>query len=291
MIGFLTDPVATRNMSKEDAMELVFLYDKYDFHTGIKLCDEVLSSMFYKNEQEFKERMNNLELLDRCVQVIVLSYEKSLKKTLANGMIWLETFFYDYEPECLILTADHIRKLMPIIACCNDDDDDANAFKVQKAIENRFQLDLRKIDFTSPMFPEFFIAKIQLTVARNTTLKLVNQIEISNCAQVVAGIYKAGIEEDTNHCMYYKVVGENHRIMLKKNEVGDWSIGNDNGYHDEELFMCKGSRCETLPPKTGWERIDDDSRNSGKTPSVDQHNLPIFTYYHNSPSGSTEIDI
>lgn len=91
MIVFLTDPVATRNMSKEDAMELVFLYDKYDFHTGIKLCDEVLSSMFYKNEQEFKERMNNLELLDRCVQVIVLSYEKSLKKTLANGMIWLET--------------------------------------------------------------------------------------------------------------------------------------------------------------------------------------------------------
>ena len=66
------------------------------------------------------------------------------------------------------------------------------------------------------------------------------------------------------------------------NEVGDWTISEDLSDGDVvPLFICKGNRCATLPPKIGWERTD--GRINGK--------LPVISYYHKSSSARTEIDI
>ena len=261
MVMFVTDSVAARGMTKEDAIELVILYDKYDFHTGLKLCDTILCSMFYHNEEAFKTHMHDMELLDRCVQVVVLSHEKNLKETLENGLIWLQQLFYeDYEPECVILTVDHIRKLVPVIAYHKDDPDMCN---VQEAIESR--LSRNDLDILSPMFPDFFVTSIQLIVARNTTLKLVNQIKITNCDQV-AGIYNADISENFNIDVTCTYCREDYVYYLKKNKIGDWIIERGNGHG---LFICKGSRCETLPPKAGWKKVD----------GMEGQNMPVLTYY------------
>jgi len=42
-------------------------------------------------------------------------------------------------------------------------------------------------------------------------------------------------------------------MNLQKNEIGDWVI---KMYDDTLLFICNGSRYESLPPKTGWKRFD-----------------------------------
>jgi len=268
MIRFITDPVAIRDMTVDDAMGLVVLYDKYDFHTGLKLCDKVLSTIFYKNEQEFKSHvMNNLELLDRCVHVVVLSHEKNLKTTLVNGMAWLHKIFYwNYYAECVILTVDHIRQLVPVIACYSDDENYEN---VQDAIKKR--LSGESIDILNPLFPEYFVSQIQLIVSRNTSLKLVNQIKISNCGAPVAGIYNAH-NDDSND-------GDTS-TDLTKNEIGDWVILNEDG--DTVFFICNGSRNEPLPPKTGWKRIDG-------ADMLEQTRLPVLSYYCNTTEGSTEV--
>mmetsp|Transcript_2387 Transcript_2387/g.2759 ORF Transcript_2387/g.2759 Transcript_2387/m.2759 type:complete len:397 (+) Transcript_2387:149-1339(+) len=290
MIHFVTDPVSALDMTIDDAMELIILYDKYDFHTGLKLCDKVLSSIFYKNEQEFKSHvMNNLELLDRCVHVVVLSHEKNLKTTLVNGMAWLHKIFYwNYYAECVILTVDYIRQLVPVIAFYSDDENYEN---VQDAIKKR--LSDESIDILNPMFPDFFVSQIQLIVAQNTTLKLVNEIDISDCAQVVGTYYAFDDDDGDNNigdtCMYYKDNMDTlDRFLLKKNDVGDWIIQHlpDRDVPEGDiLFISKHSRCKSLPPKTGWEKM------GGGNYVFRQRNLPMFSYYHNSDTGRKEITI
>jgi hypothetical protein len=279
MIKFLTDPVAARDMNKKDAIELIILYDKYDFTQGIGLCDKVLSSIFYKDSEEFKEHMNDLDLLDRCIDVVVLSHEKNLKETMKNAKYWLCDILVDgYESELVILTVDHVRKLVPVIDSYKDD---TEQYTLQSAIEER--LGKKSIDVLSPMFPDFFVAQIQLIAARVTTLKLVNEITIENSWGNIPGDYIPEMDGDfgiDGTCIYYKKCTAPARgfVWLKKNQVGDWTISEN--LHP--LFICKGSRCATLPPKTGWERAD------GITVT---RMLPVISYYHTSGSVRTEIDI
>ena len=272
MINFVTDPVAAMDMTTEDAMELVILYDKYDFHTGLQLCDKILSSIFYKDEEEFKSQMHDLELLDRCVQVIVLSHEKNLTKTLEHGLKWLRDLFNDYIPECVILTVEHIRKLVPVIAHHKDDPDISNVY-----ISMMGRLSNYGLDILSPMFPEFFVQSIQLYVAQYTTFKFVNQIVISNPVEV-AGTYKANTEFANGDCTY---AGDDCDLI--KNEIGDWSIVKN--IDNTVLFICTGSRCETVPPKTGWKDSNGDS-------IIHEQNLPVLSYYrvYDDDSGG-EIDL
>jgi hypothetical protein len=137
------------------------------------------------------------------------------------------------------------------------------------------------------MFPDFFVAQIQLIAARNTALKLVNEIEIKNyIGGHVYGTYYTDVDEDfgiDGTCIYYKYDHTTRiTVRIEKNEVGDWTISEDPDLGDAvQLFICKGSRCATLPPKTGWERIDVEANS----------NLPIINYYHMSTTGRREIDI
>ena len=68
------------------------------------------------------------------------------------------------------------------------------------------------------------------------------------------------------------------------NEVGDWTISEDLRFGGGvvPLFICKGSRSATLPPKKGWERTDG---------IIGDPWLPVISYYHKSSSVRTEIDI
>jgi len=223
---------------------------------------------------------------ERFVEVIVLSHEKNLKKTLVNGMKWMEHLFLDEDtPESLIFTVDHIRKLI-VVASHNDDPDLCN-WNVKDAIESR--LSKYDLDILSPMFPEFFVSQIQLIVTRNTTLQLVNQVKIRN-ADRIAGTYKADDEENWNidgTSIYSKKDHSNpwSCINLKRNEIGDWVIEAHVALEEDILlFVCKGSRCKTLPPKKGWKKIDSENNMSD--------DLPILSYYHMSQTGNArEIKI
>jgi hypothetical protein len=227
MIKFLTDPVAARDMNKEDAIELFIPYDKYDFIQGIRLCGEILPSMFYEDWEVFKKHMNDLDLLDRCVNVVVLSHEKNLKETMENAKYWLYDITVDgYGPELVILTVDHVRKLVPVIVSYKDDRNDPEQYTLQNAIGQR--LGKKGIDVLSPMFPDFFVAQVQLIVAWNTALKLVNEITIENCGGHVSGNYDPDMDGDfgiNGTCIYYKrIAPARGYVWLKKNEVGDWII-------------------------------------------------------------------
>jgi len=245
--------------------------------------------MFYSDVGYFKDHMDDFDLLDRFVEVIVLSHEKNLKKTLVNGMKWMEYLFSDEDtPESLIFTVDHIRKLMIVVAS-HKDNPDLGSCNVQNAIENR--LSKYDLDILNPMFPEFFVSQIQLIVTRNTTLQLVNQVKISNCTRI-AGTYNADDEENWN-IDGTSIYSKKHFndpwscINLKRNEIGDWVIEGHVGFEEDMLlFICKGSRCKTLPPKKGWKKIDSENNMNG------QHDLPILSYYYMNHTGNArEIKI
>ena len=226
--------------------------------------------------------MNNLELLDRCVHVVVLSYEKNLKQTLINGMRWLhQLLHWTYPTEYMILTVDHIRQLVPAISCYSDDENDIN---VEAAIKGR--LSDESIDILNPMFPAYFVSQIQLIVARRATSKLVHRIQISNCARV-AGVYEAENDDSNDEidgtCIYVNLNDGNINsyVFLKKNEIGDWVLKSRN---ETILFICNGSRCEALPPQFGWKRIDD-------ADTLYQTQLPTLSYFGDTVEGMMEIVI
>jgi len=180
---------------------------------------------------------------------------------------------------------------MPIIACHKDDQDMCN---VQNSIKFCYLQD-PNIDILHPMFAPYYVSQIRLIVARNTTVKLVNQIEISNCGARVAGLYNAEIIDEfqwTGTCVYYKAVdGHNEiHINLRKNKVGDWIIETMDEGDGGLLFVCKGSRCETLPPKIGWEKINDVDDNDYDD-NENQQNLPVLSYYHKNDTGRNLVKI
>ena len=92
MMGLLTDPSELRSMAIEDVMELAFLYNRYGFRTGVKLCDDVLFEKvpFDATTPEFCQgRKHNPSDFSQCVQTIVISEKTNLRMTFHRGRMWL----------------------------------------------------------------------------------------------------------------------------------------------------------------------------------------------------------
>ncbi len=101
-------------MKVEDALELVRIYDQYDFSIGILSRNAVFNP---------EDELNDFTKLDQCIEVIVLSHEINMSKSFANGEWWLSNIFHDaIEPfpnpwiKDFPFTESQIKTLVPVIA-------------------------------------------------------------------------------------------------------------------------------------------------------------------------------
>lgn len=286
MMNFLTNPSASRHMKVQDAIELVRLYDKYDFRSGVDLCDDVLADLI----DDVDESPDASDNTDEKIEVIALGIELGLSYTLERGKCWFRTCIGDIPALKMQFTVEHIQKLQPMIVGDSDISNDLQDMLGQE------------VDVENSMFPAFFVSQFQLIAARNTVSKLVNVIEVSECE--AAGTFDNTGDGTIDSSLTYNHrdrkygrVGEIDGYEIAKQEGKSWKIYKrvvepGQGIYTlrtEALYECKGSRYATLPPRNGWKTQVRESMGGGlySLKTVE----PKLKYFHKSLDGELrEID-
>ena len=311
MMKYIFDPLAIRSMDEITAARMCIFYDKYDCPTGIQLCDVVLSK--YIQDHEYKIFCHH-ETIDWFIGIIVMSYEKCLHKTTIAGMrqLW-ELLDCVYTQATAILTAAHIRKIVPVIDhFLNSDQNypDCRCLKdyLQDGFKNLFRLtsdddthDKGMVDVLNPMFPQLLVAHFKLNASCIESSEIISRIVITKEFGTLRGtyvlvnddrilIYTSDDDKDND----YPVVKDDdggyieYQFIRDGKSNGDWIIQSKKwSPHKkdvfETLFVCKGSRDKVFPPPHKWTRCNETSR-------MRIPNDPKLKYYHDRENG-TRIEI
>lgn len=246
MMNYVTLPVWSRALTFRHALRLVVLYDKYDFHTGVELCDDKLEDIFFGSDD--KEIS-----IDQKVNTVILGESiVGLEETRDSAVRWVNHLIGDVRAVKMDLTVDHVKSLVPILV---KHDVLCEAVKELIGVEAK--------DITCPLFPALFVSQFQLIAARNTAHNIVNLVQVTNCDE--AGIYKAsgsGVIDDS--CSFRYFGDQRGWLEIRKREGENWelikwvpvpsapgdSILTVDGM---TLYICEGSRFAVLPPRTGWK--------------------------------------
>jgi len=284
MMQFLTNPLALSSMSIEDALELTFLYDQYDFETGIKICDTNLSQKgitdltIVSSEEEYDK-------VEACIQAIVLSEKVNLKKTSHRGRKWLSSIFSSLRHDLgsgFPLTIRHMKQLVPTII--KDDKLEhispetrlklLEAGDVGKYFDNGgeevgFGLKERMIevvnrnaeergcpelsfidtDIASPLFSHLFIATAEKIWEKRHTRDDVPRVRVMFTGEAApvhafAGRYRIHRTSD----FYYKRNTDDMFLLMVCHRLNQWQLI----CNDKALYVCPMSGFCSLPPRTGW---------------------------------------
>jgi len=280
MMRFITNPLALKSITIDDAMELAPIYDKYEFLLGLQICDEVLSekALIRSNSD------NDLSTVEQCVQAIVLAHDVNLRKTFHWGREWLKDIFsvaLDADSVAKFpLTAIQISLLVPTFirdgelqsfstASGNDRAINANmiaeyldgsaeelSFNLIGVINDHFRPD-DLVDLTSPLFPGFLLARMEISHISRLSQKGQNrgsiQVAMYNTHHA-AGYYN--LNRNTGN--YSRQDGEDLYELHRCPRERHWQLCRNN----EILFSCRNSRFSPFPPLQGSEWVGVDETNS-----------------------------
>ena len=145
---YMSDPSAARSATPEDIIKVVEFYDKYEFSSGLKLCDDILHDFFTREMKlDDKHPPENLDLLVDC---IVLAEQLSLDQSKTSGLDYLESRFgNDFRRfGATMFSVEHVRKMHPM-------------FKkgLFPDIIQDICADLTKEELDSPCFPRYFVGE------------------------------------------------------------------------------------------------------------------------------------
>lgn len=240
-MDFLFDPTSSRCMTVKDAMDIVVFYEKYDFHKGVELCDDVLSEVFWSDSS-----CN----LDEMVNVAALGQDLNLSETIDSAKVWMRSWIGDRESLSFQFTVEHIRRLVPLMAASEEITESLKAMLG------------KSINIENSTFPAFFVSQFQLIAARNTVNAIVSVIVVTDCE--AAGKYEANGDRSIDGSPYYCTteesstrVGDTYAYKITKAEGKNWKICKRVVDPSSEsilctcrniLYKCKDSRYAVLPP-------------------------------------------
>mmetsp|Transcript_6610 Transcript_6610/g.7682 ORF Transcript_6610/g.7682 Transcript_6610/m.7682 type:complete len:473 (-) Transcript_6610:113-1531(-) len=307
MMKFIFDPVAIRSMDEKTAERMCIFYDKYEFQTGIQLCDVVLSK--YIHDHDFKVFCHH-ETIDWFIDIIVMSYEKCLHKTTIAGMRQLFHLLDCVGTQATtILTASHIRKIVPVIDhFLNSDQKFSDSLRLKNhlkdGLKDLFRLtsdddtnNTEMVDVLNPMFPQLFVAHFKLNASYLESSEIISRIVITKEFGTLRGTYIL-VNPGNGILNYIRDEDEDEEIPIVIDDDGgyieyqfirdgksngDWIIQSKKWSSNkkdvfETLFVCKGSRNKVFPPPHGWTRCNETSRT--RIP-----NNPKLKYYHDRENG------
>ena len=116
MMQFLDSPIAAREMSAKDVVEVAPLYDKYEFVEGMKLCSYVMMDYLSFNSICNNEKTYSVDV-DLIINLLVVAYGANMEDVLNEGMkyIWAKMGSDDIPYGRLMFTDAQLDKLLPLI--------------------------------------------------------------------------------------------------------------------------------------------------------------------------------
>jgi len=252
MLYLLEDPSKARRASVKDAMQTVMLYDKYQFPKGKKLCSDIFVDYF--EQLDMIERPD----LETLVEVILLAEEANLEDCVRMAVATLEEKLLS--PELRILfTENQITKLLPLIG---------REERLLSAV-NATAEDLR-----FPAFARFLIQSFQLWQSRQNVQEAYSGValvcpKIRNgkefvCpkSKVVVDVYMA--PSTVRWRSSGAIAGV--QFSVEREASRDWVVcGSEAGAEKKPFWRCPQSGNMDLPPRRGWERVDEAARGEDLT--------------------------
>ena len=129
MLKFLDNPIAVREMTAKDAVEIVAFYDKYEFVEGVKLCSYVMMDYLSDDSLDKMEKSFSLDNdnIDLIVNSVVTAHKANLEDVYKKGMKYiLDKFKSPAELGFLtpygrlMFTESHLEKLAPAFSYCKE---------------------------------------------------------------------------------------------------------------------------------------------------------------------------
>lgn len=253
MIDFVTNPVKIREMTVEDAFELVAQYDKYNFHSGVQVCEKIAVQYFSELSDS-----GPVDSLDDAVLFLGKAAELPMPESREAGLMWLGKRFLQYGRLChqrygrCIFTKEHFRTLAPLLAEAKEEFEDFRAFT--------------KEEISSTLFPELITLRIKSDYDNEVLEEVVKKISLGYRGNDdivmfpdsrIGGLWR----DDGRNCL--GVNGITHDLYLFKR--GDWLfVGqpensarrfDPRGENEVLLCRCRHSHLLPFPPTEGWAPI------------------------------------
>jgi len=243
MIGFLEDPVKARNMTVQDALEVVQFYTQYIFPKGCALCSDVMVIYLVTADD------STTPDLDLCIDMIVAAKNHNLVEVYNAAVEYFVGKFERIETRKMF-TRNHLVKLASVIA-----EDESLLRAVGFTVE----------DVLSSLFPSAFAWKNDLFVA-------VKRVKLSDTKVNADGDYTIKYSGRASWCQKWfncpspnPFVQERFRFkffmmegVTENNDGKDWEIVGVNDAEEKViLWRAPNSAHQPLPPQTGWVAVDE----------------------------------
>jgi len=255
---YVTDPLKARSVTVEDALKVVEFYDKFEFPSGLQLCDSLVDE-YIRSECD---KPKNLNLFVDCLVLAErLDLEMSKHTAVEVLHIWIG------HVDASMFSVEHIKKLHPMLK--------SEAFSA--AIADEFP-GLTKEELDSPLFPKYFTTDRahDHTASMLSTLKLTvhgDMVSMKNMpfSRLENSLVFACSERVQLGSLLYSI-----RIGRIEQADDDWVIfavrvnKDDEEIEDTEpLILWKSPNTQNLliPPLGPWEIVHE-KMVDGSKPSI-----------------------
>lgn len=238
MLALLEDPIESRQMNVDDALQVFPFYDKYQFMKGIKLCDHV----FHEFVLDFNGKDIPAASLDTVIDVSVMADRVNTGKAKQVCLQHLQGVV-----SRSWLSEEQINKLIPLIT------------KEQILLD---AIGMTKEEVQSPLLHRFWQTRHQLRDLSETLNTLVltgGRFCDIHCRKQTGNSYISDSENVSSHFLREYV-----RISVERGEAENWCVCfvQRNGAKNA-VWICPHSKHLDVPPCEGWDVVGDSNYAGG----------------------------
>ena len=261
MLTFVNDPKVARKMTMSDALDVLQMYDKYQFQDGKDLCEDVMEEYF---RETLKSENKVPPDVDAMVEGTALAFEANLTRALANGCDYIQKRLCRSSVPYgrTMFTEEHIQRLVPLLLHLKEN---------RRITSSWFKYSLDEMK--QPDFPKRHVQECKQYITENTLHEFIDHIELSDTHGKPDGTYykpwrgKAEYVREDETTMTWR--GTEVKIVIRKTRDG-WAILretlptlDEHGGEDRSSIVtsvCWLHPCSKnlpLPPMSGWRAVDE----------------------------------
>jgi hypothetical protein len=261
VIRFL-EPGGYREMTLEDALEVLPIYDQYDFQSGMQMCDHLTSTMLKVFCKSFT--MASEETYDLFVATAVMCFQLKLPKSMSHAVLFA---IYVFKHPLHTTTVKHMQDLLPLI----ENEESTLRFIVSTILAKQ---DCESIEAMREVIQEDLFAQNFLSTLRHITDVVDNSMRLiciqhltlnSAGSDFVNGEYTDQAmygEPGARSCSYKKTVDAQwngrsvNTITLKAwDPFGKrWGISIEGDAYEALLYSWESDFSTLTPPTQGWKQ-------------------------------------
>ncbi|KAL9189363.1 hypothetical protein ACHAXT_009038 [Thalassiosira profunda] len=193
MLTFLDDPIAIRNMTPKDALEVVPFYDKYEFVEGRRLCNQVVADYLRPSNIGALEKKFAVDF-DLVVDLVAVAHSANMEDSFKLGVPYIWNMMFvggDATYGRISFSVEHLTKLAPALKYSLDNNERLGLGLSDRVTNFAANGAAGVPAVDDQTFPEKFVAKSKRWEEEHFVDRCVSHIELAGTACKANGKYWA----------------------------------------------------------------------------------------------------